>query len=261
MDPDTAGSGGGREYRVDDLARVAGTTVGNVRVYQDRGLLPPPLRRGRVAVYTEAHLARLRLILGLLGRGYAFAQIGEMLAAWAEGRDLGDLLGLEEVITQPWSDEVPQRMSLAEVTREFGKYASPATISRALRLGVVEREGAHVLVRSPRLLQAGRELLSAGVPMPVVLEIAEQVKRHTDELAGLFLELVDRHVLPDGDWTPSAEEVPELTAQAKRLRPLAQSAVAASLAASMSRELQDWLAARFGPLLQQREDDSAESTS
>ena len=30
------------EYRIDDLARAAGTTARNVRAYQERGLLPPP---------------------------------------------------------------------------------------------------------------------------------------------------------------------------------------------------------------------------
>ncbi|WP_216211543.1 MerR family transcriptional regulator [Amycolatopsis aidingensis] len=242
----------GTEYRVDDLARAAGTTVGNVRVYQDRGLLPPPMRRGRVAVYTEAHLARLRLVLGMLERGYTFAQIREMISAWEEGRDLGDVLGLEEALTQPWSDEVPQRIPIAELAREFGRHAGPGTIKRALRLGIVEQQGVHLIVRSPRLLQAGRELLAAGVPMPVVLDIAEQIQRHTDELARLFLELVDQHVLPTDDpqWTPRAEEVPELTERAKRLRPQAQAAVSASLARSMSRELSAWLADRFGPLLQ-----------
>jgi DNA-binding transcriptional MerR regulator len=30
------------EWSVDELARAAGTTVRNVRVYQDRGLLDPP---------------------------------------------------------------------------------------------------------------------------------------------------------------------------------------------------------------------------
>src|SRR3546814_2435836 len=33
------------EYTIDELARVAGTTVRNVRAYQDRGLLSPPERR------------------------------------------------------------------------------------------------------------------------------------------------------------------------------------------------------------------------
>ena len=49
------------DYRIDDLARAAGTTVRNVRAYQERGLLPPPRREGRVALYGDAHLARHRV--------------------------------------------------------------------------------------------------------------------------------------------------------------------------------------------------------
>src|SRR5688500_6901877 len=95
------------EYRVDELAREAGTTVRNVRAYQDRGLLPPPRREGRVGVYDDAHLARLRLIGRLLERGYTIANIHELLGAWERGRDLHEVLGLEEAVTGPWSDEVP----------------------------------------------------------------------------------------------------------------------------------------------------------
>ena len=49
-----------REYSVDELAQAGETTVRNVRAYQDKGLLPPPERRGRVGVYRGEHLARLR---------------------------------------------------------------------------------------------------------------------------------------------------------------------------------------------------------
>src|ERR1700760_2693517 len=55
---DAASSG---EYRIDDLARLAGTTTRNIRVHRDRGLPPPPLRVGRVAVFNDPHLTRLRL--------------------------------------------------------------------------------------------------------------------------------------------------------------------------------------------------------
>ncbi|MDT7598572.1 MAG: hypothetical protein QOK26_649, partial [Pseudonocardiales bacterium] len=41
------------EYRIDELARFAGTTSRNVRAYQERGLLPPPRKEGRVGIYTE----------------------------------------------------------------------------------------------------------------------------------------------------------------------------------------------------------------
>ena len=63
------------DYRIDELAREAGTTVRNVRAYQDRGLLPPPRRSGRVGLYTDAHLARLRLIGTMLERGYTLGNI------------------------------------------------------------------------------------------------------------------------------------------------------------------------------------------
>src|SRR5215467_7263554 len=86
------------EYRIDELARLAATTVRNVRVYQDRGLLAPPRRDGRVGIYTDAHLARLRLIGRLLRRGYTFAIIGEMLAVWERGGDLAEILDLESAI-------------------------------------------------------------------------------------------------------------------------------------------------------------------
>ncbi|WP_199429277.1 MerR family transcriptional regulator [Qaidamihabitans albus] len=243
------------EYRVDDLARAAGTTVGNVRVYQDRDLLPPPIRHGRVALYSEAHLARLRLILGLLDRGYTFAQIRELISAWESGRDLGDLLGLEQVLTQPWTDEAPQRIPYAELKAEFGPHATPDTFKRLERLGVFKRDGSGVLVRSPRLLNTGRELLAAGVPMAAVLDLAERVQRQTNQLAALFVQMVEDHVLPSRatGWTPSAEEVPELTDRAAQLRPLAQAAVSAFLSRSMSHELSNWIVDRFGPLLHQHE--------
>src|SRR5437899_993755 len=94
------------EFRIDELAREAGTTVRNVRAYQDRGLLPPPRRSGRVGLYTDAHLARLRLIGHLLERGYTLANIDELVSAWERGQDIGELLGLEAALVQPWSDEV-----------------------------------------------------------------------------------------------------------------------------------------------------------
>lgn len=239
------------EYRVDDLAHAAGTTVGNVRVYQDRGLLPPPLRKGRVAIYTEAHLARLRIVVDMLARGYAFAQIKEMFTAWESGRDLADVLGLEQVLTAPWSDEAPVTVPATELIREFGRYATPDNIKRALRLGILERRGIHFVVSSPRLLQAGRELIAAGVPVPVVLDLAERLRHTLDGVAELFLSTVSRYVLdPKGaDWVPSNDEIPEITELASRLRPLAQSAVSATLAQAMSKELSRMLDERFGTLL------------
>src|SRR3990170_6758365 len=107
------------EYRIDELAREAGATVRNVRAYQDRGLLPPPRRVGRVGVYAEAHLVRLRLIGELLRRGYGLGNIAELLSAWERGRDLGDVLGLELAVAGPWSDEAPVHLTADELVAMF----------------------------------------------------------------------------------------------------------------------------------------------
>ena len=89
------------EYRIDELAREADTTVRNVRAYQDRGLIPPPRPPGSGRIYTHAHLARLRLIGQLLERGYTLANIAELVSAWERGQDIGKLLGLEAVLVGP----------------------------------------------------------------------------------------------------------------------------------------------------------------
>jgi DNA-binding transcriptional MerR regulator len=83
------------EYRIDDLARAAGTTVRNVRAYRERGLVPPPRRHGRIALYDDAHVERLRLIAALLQRGYTLANIAELIEAWERGRDIAELLGVD----------------------------------------------------------------------------------------------------------------------------------------------------------------------
>ena len=68
---------GEAEYTIDELAREAGATVRNIRAYQERGILPPPRRQGRVGLYGASHLARLKIIGSMLARGYTIANVAE----------------------------------------------------------------------------------------------------------------------------------------------------------------------------------------
>jgi DNA-binding transcriptional MerR regulator len=227
------------EYRIDDLARAAGTTVRNARVYQDRGLLPPPRRDGRVGWYSESHLIRLRLIGRLLERGYTFSTIGELLEAWEAGRDLREVLGLEEELTRPWSDEVPGRATLNELRKMFGT-ANPRMISRAESLGLVKRTGAtSFAVPSPRMLQAGEELVAIGVPMEEVLDIAEALSRDMDIVADRFVRLALRTLLPDSEKLnyPDDERARQIAEIVRRLRPQAAASVSAAFASAMGRRV------------------------
>ena len=44
---------------VDELATACGLTVRTTRYYASLGLVPPPVRRGRMAYYDQVHLARV----------------------------------------------------------------------------------------------------------------------------------------------------------------------------------------------------------
>ncbi|SMD15236.1 MerR family transcriptional regulator [Kibdelosporangium aridum] len=239
------------EYRIDDLARVSGTTVRNIRVYQDRGLLPPPIRRGRTAIYTDAHLSRLRLVTNMLGRGYAFAQIAEMLAAWESGRSLADVLGLEEAMGAPWSSELPAPITIRELRRMFGNQLTPANTRKALELGLLQRQGVGFVAPSPQLLEAGYELVKLGVPLDEVIELAGVLQREVDHVAGLMVGLVRRYVLdPKGeDWLPSGDEVPYYADVLRRLPPVVISALTAAVARSTARVIPDMLGDRLEALI------------
>jgi DNA-binding transcriptional MerR regulator len=243
------------DYRIDELARAAGMTVRNVRVYQERGLLPPPRREGRIGLYDDAHLARLRLIGGLLDRGYGFAHIGELVSAWERGRDLGDLLGLEAVLTGPWSDEIPGYVTADELAEMYAGQTTEESTNRALQLGIIEVEGDRFRVPSPRILHAGAELVAAGIPLPAVLDLAEQLQADIDHSAGLLVQAVATHIVSThgADWIPTGEELPQLADLIGRLRPLAQMAVDAYLARAMEQHVRAVLGERFVRLLEQGE--------
>jgi DNA-binding transcriptional MerR regulator len=237
------------EYSIDDLARAGGSTVRNVRAYQDRGLLPPPQRRGRKGIYTQDHLARLRLIGRLLERGYTLANIAELIAAWEQGRDLRQLMGLEAQLTRPWSDEVPITISIVELAKAFGGNYRPSDLARAQELGIVERDGLRFRVPSPKLLAVGSEIVGMGIPLGELLTIIgglrRNVERVADELIQVAVASIDRY----GDELPPAEDVPRLAAMIGRLRPLADKAIESEVSRAMERALSRFLGDRMAQVL------------
>lgn len=234
------------EYRIDELAREAGTTVRNVRAYQDRGLIAPPRREGRVGLYSDAHLGRLKLIGQLLDRGYTLANIAELINGLERGHDLGDLVGLGAAIVSPWSDEVPGYVTPEQLLAMFGDQATAETLEESIKLGLIEIEGDRFRVPSPRLLHAGAELFAAGVPLEAILDIARKLRRDTDRIAARFVELAETYLFaPYGDELPPPGDIPRITELVRRLRPLTEMAVDAELARAMERRVRE----RFGQRL------------
>ena len=220
---------------VDELARRAGTTTRNVRNYQTLGLLPPPAMVGRVGHYDDGHLARLRLIAQLQQQGFSLAGIAELLRAWERGRSLADLLGFEEALTAPWTDEEPEVMTLQELLELFPQAAAdPALGARAVELGLIVPQEDGFLVPSPSLLRTGVELVAVGVPLAVTQDALAALRDDMARVAVRFVRLFETYV-----WRPyveagmPAERLPQVTEALRRMRPLAAIAVGATLAEAM----------------------------
>lgn len=60
---------------LEQLTDRVGMSVRNVRFYTSRGLVPPPLRRGRSGFYSADHIARLELVRELQDHGFTLSAI------------------------------------------------------------------------------------------------------------------------------------------------------------------------------------------
>lgn len=253
----TAGSGpagahaaerpGTREYRVEELAEAAGIPVRTLRFYRERRLLPPPRRDGRIAWYSESHLARLRTIAALLERGHTLGGITELITAWEKGRTLGgvaELLGLDDTLAAPWSDETPVVLTPQELADYFGDDVSPENLTTALEIGYISVDGENALHTSRRLLDVSAALVREGVPLAAVLAAGREVRSHVDAIAELFTQVVKTHVLGPLDDLPP-EHVQHVSDTLQRLRPLAKDIVDAEMSLAMERrvrtEIEAWL--------------------
>ena len=246
-----AGGNNAAEYTIDELAQAAQMTVRNVRAYQDRGLIPPPEIRGRTGIYGPAHLARLRVIAPLLARGYSLANIAELITSWEKGHDLRQLLGLEQAITSPWSEEAPVYYELSELMALFDRQMTPEALARAVQLGLVQVDGARFKVTSPRLFNAGIEMVQMGVPILALFDILGGMRANVESVANSLVQLIVRHVFdPLGsNKLPPPEQVPHLAEVIWRMRPIADMAVSAEVARAMEKAIQRFMGERMDAIM------------
>jgi DNA-binding transcriptional MerR regulator len=231
------------DYRIDDLARAAGMTVRNVRAYQERGLLPAPILRGRTGWYDDGHLARLRLIGRLLERGYTTVHITDFIATWEAGHDLGQTLGLEAALLAPSSGDIPPLLSQDDLVEMFG-VLDPAAIEAAVRMGVIEPDGdGQFRALSPRLLRAGAELVALGMPLIAVLNLGAELRLRVQTVATLFVQAVAPSIIGDHEpgWVPADADMERIMRLVSEMRPLARVVVDEELARALETGIADYV--------------------
>ncbi|SPM41819.1 MerR family transcriptional regulator [Mycobacterium numidiamassiliense] len=248
---DAAASG---EYRIDDLARLAGTTTRNIRVYRDRGLLPPPLRVGRIALFNDTHLTRLRLITSMLDRGYNIAHVREMLSAWEDGKNLGDVLGLETAIVGTWTTEKPETIPLVDAQRLVD---DPRAFERLVGLQVIRVDGDQATVTRPKLIEAFNEIRGYGVELDKLVDLHEQIVPEIDKISDMLVRAGAEHVMDrikPGQPLPADSEIAELLTILVRFRTQAVATVAATLASSIESNIESLVSRILADYLERSSD-------
>ncbi|MEV6557794.1 MerR family transcriptional regulator [Nocardia sp. NPDC051756] len=237
------------EYRIDDLARAAGTTTRNVRAYQERGLLPPPVGKdGRASIYDNSHLERLRLIDALLQRGFTTSHIGDFITSWETGKDLTEVLGLQHAVTASWAKDETFEVPRELIGTILGAEADEL-VDRLREMKLVRLEGDTVVFTETQLLTSFAELHEYGLELRTLIEIYAKVADRIDDITHIMITAAKQHIIDEHGpgWLPdTSSEIADTTMMLSKMRELAVASVHSTLARSLDvtlrHELGDYLA-------------------
>jgi DNA-binding transcriptional MerR regulator len=194
------------EYRVEQLAAAAGVRVDTVRFYQGRGLIPRPQRRGRLAIYADEHLGRLRRIRKLLDQGFTLAQIQRVLEVPDEADEIQPLL--DALVGEGAGQRTFNRSELAAeagVPEALVQAAQAAGLVEPLRIDGEERFGESDL----EMARAALAILGAGFPLDELLGLAVRHANHVQSVADAAIDLFDDHIRKPTGTAPDEMAVSE----------------------------------------------------
>ena len=215
------------EMTIRELAERTGMTVRNIRAHQTRGLLPPPVVRGRTGYYNEEHASRIELTREMQADGLNLEAIRRVLEA-GDG-SATEIVDFTRALRVPFEDETPEIVGVEELAGPWGTAGAPdpTLLARAEKLGILRAlPDDRVEVISPRLYRAAVALAELGVGPDGAMATAEKLRRHADGVARTFVDLFVREVWepfdragrPEGDW-------PKVREALDRMRPLASDAL------------------------------------
>ncbi len=187
VSPEESGSSAAQAFRIEELSILSETSVDTIRYYQSMGLLPPPMRSGRIAIYNQDHLDKLRQVSELKEVGWSLAAIKTELGRLhpnpkANGFETPcrpvRLLSLSELSEET---ELPEAILLSLVADQI---IEPTTIAKTDYFSEFDLLSA----------RAALEMLRAGLPLAGLMEIAKRYKSSVDEVLDLAVGVFDEHI-------------------------------------------------------------------
>ena len=189
---------------LDELTGRVGVSVRNVRFYTTRGLVPPPIRRGRSGYYSSDHVARLELVRELQAHGFTLSAI-EKYVARIPADASPETIALHRTLLAPWMAELPETISRRELDKRAGRKLSDEDLDTLNALGIVfpTKQGKFQVAIAH--LSVGVALLDLGMPLDAALAAQDIFTEHGRQVAFELTELFRTKVWPaykEGDTSP-----------------------------------------------------------
>ena len=226
---------------LDELTTRVGMSVRNIRFYTTKGLIPPPIRRGRSGFYGADHIARIELVQELQSHGFTLTAIEKYLANIPDDASPEDI-ALQRAMLAPWQREHPIELTRTELESRAGRTLSDADVTTLAALGVISREhgGTHRVTVSQ--LSVGLGLLDLGFPTEAAYAAAEVYAAHGRQIAQELSEIFLTRVWPTYQ---GSEASPERAREVvERLKPLSIVSLVSAYESAMEEASRDGLAAR-----------------
>jgi len=226
---------------LDELCERVGMSVRNVRFYTSRGLVPPPIRKGRSGFYSIDHVGRLELVQELQSHGFTLSAIEKYVAGIPANATPEDL-ALARTMLAPWDVERPIEMSRGELSTRAGRDLSDDELRTLAALGVVfPLKRGHYQVAVSQL-SVGLGLLDLGFPTEAALAAADLYARHGREVAKELYDVFRTMVWPVyRDQGASPETVRQVV---EKIKPLSIAALVSAYEAGMDETKREGVARR-----------------
>ncbi len=203
---------------IDELSSAVGVTVRTTRYYASLGLLPAPIRRGRVAYYDGVHRARLELVRALQEHGFTLQAIERFLGRLPADAGV-ESLALQRAMLTSWSPQPPETLTRRQLERRAGRRLEEEDVDLLETMGMIERrESGFAALPS---LSVGLELLDLDLPEGSMAAAAASIRSHMESLAEELTGILHSEILePYRRRDHSPDEAARLEQTIARLRQL-----------------------------------------
>lgn len=226
---------------LDELTNRVAMSVRNIRFYTTKGLVPPPIRRGRSGYYTPDHVARLELVQELQSHGFTLSAIEKYVANIPRDASPEDI-ALQRAMLAPWQHEAPIEMSRTDLDRRAGRVLTEEDLTTLTALGVLfgVRRGRFQVAVSQLSVALG--LLDLGFPTEAALAAADVYAAHGRAIAEELYEVFRTKAWPVyKESGTSPERVREVV---ERLKPLSIASLVQAYESAMDETKREGIAER-----------------